>query len=271
MVKSTTKVQRKLVKRVSRLQERGDHAGSGSNEHPQEAASSSSSSSPYVGGQGSHTATPASRLTRVEAAVQRKAAAVSASSSSSTTTTSNNKTVAVSATGSATERALKRKLRAAKKSGGGSSKTDVPGAVSASVALGQHEKGDRGDSDGAEGGRRVRRSALRPASSAGSGMNSAKAASGASVKQTSRHQRRTTKSSGVIVNPRGGLHLHLTPAEQRMATAQQELALYERVIDHVPAFAADPFAAVMEHLNSTMDMLQPQTPDVGRAPVTHTP
>ena len=56
----------------------------------------------------------------------------------------------------------------------------------------------------------------------------------------------------------------LSSAEARMATAQEELQLFDKV-QTVPAYAADPFAAVMQHLSATMNTLKPQTPDVGRA------
>lgn len=56
----------------------------------------------------------------------------------------------------------------------------------------------------------------------------------------------------------------MSAAETRMAVAQAELQLFDAV-QAVPAYAADPFAAVMQHLSATMDVLQPQTPDVGMA------
>jgi hypothetical protein len=57
----------------------------------------------------------------------------------------------------------------------------------------------------------------------------------------------------------------LSAAEARMAAAQAELQLFEKV-QTVPAYAVDPFAAVMQHLSATMVTLKPQTPDTGRAP-----
>ncbi|KAG5512122.1 hypothetical protein JKF63_07587 [Porcisia hertigi] len=57
---------------------------------------------------------------------------------------------------------------------------------------------------------------------------------------------------------------HRTAAEKRMTVAQEELQLFQKV-QTVSAYMADPFAAVMQHLSSTMDALQPQTPDVGLA------
>ncbi|CBZ23109.1 uncharacterized protein [Leishmania mexicana MHOM/GT/2001/U1103] len=56
----------------------------------------------------------------------------------------------------------------------------------------------------------------------------------------------------------------MSAAEARMAVAQEELQLFDAV-QMVPAYAEDPFAAVMQHLSATMDVLQPQTPDVGIA------
>lgn len=56
-----------------------------------------------------------------------------------------------------------------------------------------------------------------------------------------------------------------SPAEERMAVAQEELQLFERV-QRVPEFCADPFGSVMQHLTSSMTSLQPLTPDVGRIP-----
>lgn len=53
-------------------------------------------------------------------------------------------------------------------------------------------------------------------------------------------------------------------ASSRMALVHEELSLFDRVLS-VPAFVEDPLGAVAEHLLSTMEMLQPQTPDVGRA------
>ncbi|KPI84979.1 hypothetical protein ABL78_5970 [Leptomonas seymouri] len=56
----------------------------------------------------------------------------------------------------------------------------------------------------------------------------------------------------------------MSAAEARMATFQKELQLFDEV-QTVPAYVEDPFAAVMQHLSSTMDTLKPQTPDIGRA------
>ncbi|TPP43105.1 hypothetical protein CGC21_30015 [Leishmania donovani] len=56
----------------------------------------------------------------------------------------------------------------------------------------------------------------------------------------------------------------MSAAETRMTVAQEELQLFDAV-QTVPAYAEDPFAAVMQHLSATMDVLQPQTPDVGIA------
>lgn len=55
----------------------------------------------------------------------------------------------------------------------------------------------------------------------------------------------------------------LSAAEERMAAAQEELRLFDKV-QTVPAYTADPFAAVMQHLAATMDTLKPLTSDVGR-------
>ncbi|KAK7199012.1 hypothetical protein NESM_000868900 [Novymonas esmeraldas] len=56
----------------------------------------------------------------------------------------------------------------------------------------------------------------------------------------------------------------MSAAEARMAVAQQELQLFDKV-QTVAAYTADPFSAVLQHLSATMDALQPQTSDVGRA------
>ncbi|CBH09385.1 hypothetical protein, conserved [Trypanosoma brucei gambiense DAL972] len=55
----------------------------------------------------------------------------------------------------------------------------------------------------------------------------------------------------------------ITAATNRMNTAREELALFDQVTQ-MPAFVADPFTAIDEHLSTAMDFLQPQTPDVGR-------
>lgn len=56
-----------------------------------------------------------------------------------------------------------------------------------------------------------------------------------------------------------------TAAQERMAVAAEELSLYDSVVS-VPAFAADPFAALQQHLSTTMESLKPLTDDVGRLP-----
>nr|CCD13833.1 unnamed protein product [Trypanosoma congolense IL3000] len=56
----------------------------------------------------------------------------------------------------------------------------------------------------------------------------------------------------------------LTGAENRLSAVREELALFDQVTQ-VPSFVANPFAAISEHLDSTMEFLKPQTPSVGRA------
>lgn len=53
-------------------------------------------------------------------------------------------------------------------------------------------------------------------------------------------------------------------ASARMAQVHEELNYFDKVLD-VSAFKQDPLGAIEDHLTSTMLMLQPQTPDVGRA------
>lgn len=54
-------------------------------------------------------------------------------------------------------------------------------------------------------------------------------------------------------------------ASERMARVHDELDLFDRIVN-VPEFAADPFAAIQEHLAATMEVLHPLTADVGRVP-----
>ena len=53
--------------------------------------------------------------------------------------------------------------------------------------------------------------------------------------------------------------------KQRMATMQSEMVHMKNVVQH-PVYAADPMAAIQQHLSQTVTKLQPQTPDLGRAP-----
>ncbi|KAG5487951.1 hypothetical protein LSCM1_08266 [Leishmania martiniquensis] len=77
-------------------------------------------------------------------------------------------------------------------------------------------------------------------------------------------QRTTALRRATVLERRRRLQPKLSAAEERMAAAQEELQLFDTV-QTVPEYAANPFAAVMQHLSDTMDVLQPQTPDVGRA------
>lgn len=55
-------------------------------------------------------------------------------------------------------------------------------------------------------------------------------------------------------------------AATRLRVFNAEVTQMNMVREH-PAFAADPVAAIQQHLEATMARLQPQTPDYGRAPV----
>ncbi|TPP43970.1 Ribosome biogenesis protein SLX9 family protein [Leishmania donovani] len=75
-------------------------------------------------------------------------------------------------------------------------------------------------------------------------------------------QGRTGRAPAMKVKEARGVRA--TAAPTRMTVAQEELQLFDAV-QTVPAYAEDPFAAVMQHLSATMDVLQPQTPDEGLA------
>ncbi|CAJ1005344.1 hypothetical protein Q4I28_000664 [Leishmania naiffi] len=83
-------------------------------------------------------------------------------------------------------------------------------------------------------------------------------------KDTPSSQRTAGRRRATLLQQRRPVLPQMTAAEERMAVAQEELNLFDKV-QTVPAYVADPFAAVMQHLSSTMDALQPQTPDVGPA------
>ncbi|GET85482.1 hypothetical protein, conserved [Leishmania tarentolae] len=83
-------------------------------------------------------------------------------------------------------------------------------------------------------------------------------------KDTPSSQRTASSRRATALERRRLMLPRMSAAEERMAVAQEELQLFDKV-QAVPAYAADPFAAVMQHLSATMDVLQPQTPDVGIA------
>lgn len=65
------------------------------------------------------------------------------------------------------------------------------------------------------------------------------------------------------------VHTRNAPRAQSLGAVSNAMQSQLRLFDTVAqtkSFTDDPFASVMDHLNSTMSMLQPQTADVGRAP-----
>ncbi|KPA74961.1 hypothetical protein ABB37_08929 [Leptomonas pyrrhocoris] len=117
--------------------------------------------------------------------------------------------------------------------------TTTPTSTSASTSARRQPKSDDRTL------RRKRQSAKKESKTDGSAMHPA------ALRRAAVHERRR-----LLVPP-------VSAAAARMAVAQEELHLFDKV-QTVPAYAADPFAAVMQHLSATMDTLKPQTPDVGR-------
>ncbi|KAG5508436.1 hypothetical protein JIQ42_08177 [Leishmania sp. Namibia] len=118
-------------------------------------------------------------------------------------------------------------------------------------------------------GRTGRASAARVSGASGvratQGMDGAKRQSVKSAKKDMPSSQRTAALRRVkMLERRRQMLPKMSAAEERMAAAQEELKLFDKV-QTVPAYAADPFAAVMQHLSATMEVLQPLTPNVGRA------
>lgn len=58
----------------------------------------------------------------------------------------------------------------------------------------------------------------------------------------------------------------LSSAQERLEAAKADMVLYDQAIS-TSLFQEDPFGAISQHLSSTMEVLKPLTPDVGRVPL----
>lgn len=54
-------------------------------------------------------------------------------------------------------------------------------------------------------------------------------------------------------------------ATERLNAIKADMELYEKAVS-TPLFKEDPLTAIAQHLDATLDILQPLTPDVGRLP-----
>lgn len=57
----------------------------------------------------------------------------------------------------------------------------------------------------------------------------------------------------------------LSSAKERLDAMKADIHLYEKAVN-TPLFQEDPLAVIVQHLDATLEVLQPKTPDVGRAP-----